>query len=87
MYDYISSDGTCYIESEVEDMFNGWLDESGTVDIGGLSYYPSVLLERADPIAHRTMFNDWVDADPDLDEWYANHEWMYDDDDDDDDDA
>ena len=82
MYDYISRDGTCYTESELQDMFNDWLDESGTVDLAGLNYYPSVLLERADPIAYRVMFNDWINVDPDLDEWSDDHEWLDDDDDD-----
>ena len=82
MFDYIAEDGTTYTESEVEDMFCYYLDESGTVNIAGLDFYPSVLLERADPIAYSVTFSDWRDS-CGLDEYYPGHEWEDEDEDED----
>lgn len=84
MYDYIAEDGTTYYEYQVEDMFDDYLDEEGIVTVAGMEFYPSVLLKRADSIAYRTAFLDWVDA-YGLDEYRPGHEWEDKDEDEDED--
>lgn len=84
MYDYITEDGTTYTEAEAKDMFHDYLDEEGIVDVAGFEFYPSVLLERADPIAYRVSFADWRDA-YGLDEYHPGHEWEDEDEDEDED--
>lgn len=51
-------------ESELWERYRDALDE--TLDpflAGDVSYAPSTVLERVDPIAFRVGFNDWTDAD------------------------
>ena len=43
-----------------EEMFKEWLDEIfPTVEIAGITFYPSDILKECDPIAFRCMFSDW----------------------------
>lgn len=45
------------------EQFNEWLDEMFTpYNIGYLEWSASRVLEELDPIAYRTMFNDWLDS-------------------------
>ena len=44
------------------DQFNDMLDESGTVEAGGYSFYPSRILEELDPVAYRCGLNDFIDS-------------------------
>lgn len=43
-----------------EDLFNEWLDEIyPTVDVAGITFYPSDILKECDPIAYRCAMSDW----------------------------
>ena len=44
------------------DQFDEMLDESGTVEAGGHSFYPSRILKELDPIAYDCSLNDYADA-------------------------
>ena len=44
------------------DQFDEMLDESGTVDAGGYSFYPSRILKELDPIAYSCSLNDYADS-------------------------
>ena len=44
------------------DQFDDMLDESGTVEAGGYSFYPSRILKELDPVAYRCSLNDFVDS-------------------------
>ena len=44
------------------DQFDELLDESGAVDAGGYSFYPSRVLKGLDPIAYRCGLNDYADS-------------------------
>lgn len=44
------------------DQFDDMLDESGTVEAGGYSFYPSRILKELDPTAYRCSLNDFVDS-------------------------
>lgn len=43
------------------DQFDELLDESGAVDAGGYSFYPSRILKELDPIAYSCSLNDYAD--------------------------
>ena len=45
-----------------EDQFDDMLDESGTVEAGGYSFYPSRILKELDPVAYSCNLNDYVDS-------------------------
>ena len=46
-----------------EAQYDDFLDECNEmVIIGGLTYYPSKVLESVDPIAYRCGFDDYVDS-------------------------
>ena len=47
---------------DYEDQFDDMLDESGTVEAGGYSFYPSRILKELDPVAYRCSLNDFVDS-------------------------
>ena len=52
-----------YIEDFVdEDGYDDSLDEMGDIEIGCLSYRPSEVLKRVDPIAYRCGYDDWLDS-------------------------
>lgn len=44
------------------DQFDDMLDESGTVEAGGYSFYPSRILKELDPVAYSCSLNDYVDS-------------------------
>ena len=44
------------------DQFDDMLDESGTVEAGGYSFYPSRILKELDPVAYSCSLNDYADA-------------------------
>ena len=44
------------------DQFEEMLDESGTVEAGGYSFYPSRILKELDPVAYSCWLNDYADA-------------------------
>lgn len=50
--------------SEAQDMFNDFLDSDsdGLILIAGLTFLASEVLERMDPVAYRTEFNDYLNA-------------------------
>lgn len=44
------------------DQFDEMLDESGTVEAGGYSFYPSQILKECDPVCYRCGLNDYADS-------------------------
>ena len=44
------------------DQYDELLDESGTVEAGGYSFYPSRILKELDPTAYRCGLNDYADS-------------------------
>lgn len=44
------------------DQFEDMLDESGTVEAGGYSFYPSRILRELDPVAYDCSLNDYADS-------------------------
>ncbi len=44
------------------DQFDDLLDESGTVEAGGYSFYPSRILKELDPVAYSCSLNDYADS-------------------------
>lgn len=44
------------------DQFDEMLDESGAVEAGGYSFYPSRILKELDPIAYSCSLNDYADS-------------------------
>lgn len=49
-------------EQQAYEQYDEALDEQGMITIGSLEYYPSLVLERVDPIAYRCGFTDWLDS-------------------------
>ena len=50
-----------YDPDDFADQFDGMLDESGTVEAGGYSFYPSRILKELDPIAYSISLNNYAD--------------------------
>jgi hypothetical protein len=46
----------------LEELYRELLDESGAVEIGGLSFMPSDIIEKLDPVAFRCGVNDYADS-------------------------
>ncbi|NBW23409.1 MAG: hypothetical protein EBR82_87260, partial [Caulobacteraceae bacterium] len=46
----------------LEELYREVLDESGAVEIGGLSFMPSDIIEKLDPVAFRCGVNDYADS-------------------------
>jgi hypothetical protein len=45
---------------ELEKEFSEMLDECyPTVEIGGITFYPSTIVKECDPIAYRVWLSDW----------------------------
>ena len=44
------------------DQFADMLNESGTVEAGGYSFYPSRILKELDPVAYSCSLNDYADS-------------------------
>lgn len=62
MYRYDNA-GTEFNESELEDMYDEWLDEVyDNVEIEGTSLRPSSILQECDSVAYREGFNNWLDS-------------------------
>lgn len=59
-----ATDAAQYIADNLDDdMFDDMMDEGcEAVEIFGLKYSPSIVLERVDPIAYRCAFSDWADS-------------------------
>lgn len=49
-------------DTELYDRYDNALDDDGPVTIAGLKLYPSAILKATDPIAYRTGYSDWLDA-------------------------
>lgn len=49
-------------ESTLDQEYRDYIDEFNTVEIMGMSYTASMVLEEIDPIAYRCGFNDWLDS-------------------------
>jgi hypothetical protein len=48
------------IQQDLENEFNEMLDECyPTVEIGGITFYPSQIVKDCDPIAYRVWLSDW----------------------------
>lgn len=62
-YDYTDvNTGEDYTDSEMEDIFQEWLDDSyGEADIAGYSMSTGRILREVDYIAFREEFNNWID--------------------------
>lgn len=53
------------IECDPDDLgslFDESLDEAGSIDIAGCTFYPSQILKKCDPIAYRCSLNDYADS-------------------------
>jgi len=48
-------------EEEANKMYDESLNELGKIQIGNLSFMPSEILKKLDPIAYRVGFNDYCD--------------------------
>lgn len=53
-----------YIENDfgLWDAYDDSLNEMGDIEIGCLSYSPSEVLKRVDPIAYNCGYDDWLDG-------------------------
>lgn len=50
-------------ENDLQEDYDNFLNEtSGEIVIAGIEFDPARILETLDPIAYRTGFNDWLDA-------------------------
>ena len=49
-------------ESDVEELFRESLDSNGPIEVCGLTFDASKIVEELDPTAFRTFFNDWLDS-------------------------
>ena len=81
--EYIDADGNVYDQNDLETNYAEMLNESGPVEIGGLSYDHAVAFEAVDPIAYRCGLVDYQSA-LEWDDWTENHEWIEDEDEDED---
>lgn len=48
--------------AELTETYNDMLDCYGMVNVCGYEYYPSIALERLDPIAYRCGYSDYTDS-------------------------
>ena len=46
----------------LEELYRELLDESGAVEVGGLSFMPSDIMEKLDPVAFRCGVSDYADS-------------------------
>ncbi len=51
-----------FTNDDVEDRFRDDIDTFNNVEIMGMSYCASQVLEKLDPTAYRCSFNDWLDS-------------------------
>lgn len=47
---------------DLADQFDECLDEAGSIEVAGGSFYPSQILKECDPIAYRCGLNDFADS-------------------------
>lgn len=60
-------------EDNLLEMYRDEIDNSmELIDIWGMKYEPSRVLEEIDPIAFRVGFNDWLDAQEDCEDCDLN---------------
>ena len=53
------------IECDPDDLgslFDECLDEAGSIEVAGYTFYPSQILKECDPIAYRCGLNDYADS-------------------------
>ena len=46
---------------DLADQFDECLDEAGSIEVAGCTFYPSQVLKECDPIAYRCGLNDFAD--------------------------
>ena len=59
-------------ESSLDQEYRDYIDEFNSVEIMGMSYTASRVLEELDPTAYRCCFNDWLDGE-EWDEWEGDY--------------
>ena len=47
---------------DLADQFDECLDEAGSIEVAGCTFYPSQILKKCDPIAYRCGLNDFADS-------------------------
>lgn len=47
---------------DITGLYDDALDGEGEVEVAGLTFYPSRIIEELDPIAYRCGFNDYMDS-------------------------
>lgn len=58
--EYLVENSILYYDDEsAEESFQEILDESGPIDIWGMSFYPSTIIEEVDPIAYLVSLGDY----------------------------
>ena len=58
------------------DSYDESLDSDGVVNVGGLEFYPSRIIEELDPVAYRCGYNDWVNHEQcELEEAFENEDY------------
>ena len=77
--EYIDEDGDVYDQNDLETDYAEMLNESGPVELGGLSYDRAEAFKAVDPIAYRCGMLDHQSA-LEWDEWTEDHEWIEDED-------
>lgn len=61
-FDYYDAEtGEGLGDSDIASAYNDYLDEMGEVEVAGLTYYTSEVLQRVDPTAYRCGRSDYVD--------------------------
>lgn len=49
-----------------DDLYVQYLDENGSVNVGGIDFYPSRILSELDPTAYDCGLNDYIDSADDV---------------------
>lgn len=63
MYEYYDEDGFGITGDEAHDQYNDMLNDCyDEVSVGGMTWTPSEVLEKMDPVAYRCGFNDFEDS-------------------------
>ena len=47
---------------DLADQFDEYLDEAGSIEVAGCTFYPSQILKKCDPIGYRCGLNDFADS-------------------------
>ena len=73
MTDYYDEDGSVITEDMQADMFDQYLDEMhDEVTIGDITFSPSTILAKCDPIAYRCYSSDYESAQIENGEWFED---------------